>query len=344
MNRLLAILVFGPVVIAAAVEAKLPPATMAGQPPVPAATPPDADASPSAPAAPAAESAVIPQAFPKERYEASWKKNPFLLKVAVIAQVKESWATDYALTSIAKMSGTYRVSIKNKKTGESKRLTEGGAADAEFKIVTVNLLPDRKSSSVEIAKGGETATLTYDPTMTAPQGRGAVPGQPGMARPGMPVIPGQPMGNVPSPNMRTTSVGSQGQVPVPGGNYPRPQIGGNMPSYSGSASVNVTPPGSPAGAPAGGYSGNTAASRQGAVAPRTVASGSPQYMSAPNIAAPAGTIPAGGTTIQNPGSVVINPGEAAAPATTTPEGTTTSGTTTPVTRRRTLIPAPVVNP
>ena len=41
--------------------------------------------------------------------------------------------------------------------------------------MTVNLQPDRKSSSVEIAKGGETATLTYDPTMTTPQGRGPCP-------------------------------------------------------------------------------------------------------------------------------------------------------------------------
>ena len=334
MNRLLAIAVFVPLLAAAEPETA-PPIGGEQQPPQPAA------------GAPAAESAVIPQAFPRDRYEASWKKNPFLLKVAVIAQVKESWATDYALTSIAKMSGTYRVSIKNKKTGESKRLTDGGEGDAEFKIVSVNLLPDRKSSSVEIAKGGETATLTYDPTMTAPQGRGAVPGQPGMGRqsmPGMPVIPGQPMGNVPLPNMRTTSVGSQGPVPVPGGNYPRPQTGGNMPSYSAGASVNVAPPGSAAGAPGGAFSGSSAAARQGAVVPRTVAGGSPQYMSAPNIAAPPGTIATDSGTIQNPGSVVVNPAEAAAPATTTLEGTTTSGTTTPVTRRRTLIPAPVVNP
>ena len=71
------------------------------------------------------EPAVIPQAFPRDRYEASWKKNPFLLKVAVIAQVKESWATDYALTSIAKMSGIYRVSIKNKKTGREQEADRG---------------------------------------------------------------------------------------------------------------------------------------------------------------------------------------------------------------------------
>jgi hypothetical protein len=174
-----------------------------------------------------------------------------------------------------------------------------------------------------------------------------VPGQPGMggqSMPGMPVIPGQPAGNVPSPNRRTTSVGGQGPVPVPGGNYPRPQTGGTMPSYSGSASVNVAPPGSAAGAPAGAFSGTGAAARQGAVLPRTVAGGSPQYMSAPNIGAPAAAIPGGGTTIQNPGGVAVNVGDATAPATTTPEGTTTSGTTTPVTRRRTLIPAPVVNP
>ena len=316
-----------------------PPPQRPAPPPMPVPAPLAATSAVSDPAA-----AVIPQAFPRGRYEASWKKNPFLLKTAPLAQAKESWATDFALTSIAKLSGIYRVGIKNKKTGESKRLAEGSDANGEFKIVSVNLKPDRKSSSVEVEKGGEKATLTYDATMMTPQPRGGVPGQSGV-RPGMPVIPGQPAGNVPLPSVRTTATGGQGAMPATSGSFQRQQAAGNAPSYTGGGGgvYGGGMPGS-ANAPVVGSTGYQGTSRLGGVGPRTVAGGTGQNTLIPTVGGTGSGSYTGTVTSQSPGNVVINNAANQETATTTTTGTTTSsGTTTPVTRRRTLIPAPVVN-
>ncbi len=345
-------------------------------PPPPAAVPMPVKAPAAKDPAPAQEpAAVIPQPYPRSRYELSWKKNPFLLKTAPVVQTKESWATDYALTSIAKLSGVYRVSIKNKKTGESKRLSEASNAEAEFKIVKVNLQPDRKSSSVEVERGGEKATLTYDVTMTTPQGRGGVPGQPGGARPGMPVIPGQPGGNVPLPSMRTTSTtapggsvaGSYGGGAVAGagpssaGGYQRTQ-GGAMGGYSGSPPGGYYGGGGFAGGVGGGGAGSSASttpanpaagtatsSRLGALAPRTGAGGA-QNTLIPNTTVTANATNAGTTvpgitlTTDENGNVTATPGSTTTSSSTSSTPTSTTGTdVTPVTRRRSLVPAPVVN-
>lgn len=355
---------------AAPPTAPLPPASV----PVPVKVPTKPEAKDTASPPPVAEVAVIPQPYPRSRYEVSWKKNPFLLKTAPVVQTKESWATDYALTSIAKLSGIYRVSIKNKKTGESKRLSEASNAEAEFKIVKVNLQPDRKSSSVEIERGGEKATLTYDVTMTTPQTRGGVPGQPGGGRPGMPVIPGQPGGNVPLPSVRTTSTtapggnvaGSYGGASIPGagpssaGGYQRTQ-GGTMGGYSGSppggyyggggfgGGVGVGGAGSSGSTtPANTAAGTATSSRLGALAPRTGAGGA-QNSLIPNTTVTANATNAGTTvpgitlTTDENGNVTAAPGT----TTTTPTSSTPTSTTgtdvTPVTRRRSLVPAPVVN-
>lgn len=325
-------------------SAALPPA-MTNQPPKPEANPPAATAT----------AAVIPQAFPRDRYEASWKKNPFLLKTAPVVQAKESWGTDYALTSIAKISGTYRVSIKNKKTGESKRLTEGSDANGEFKIVNVNLQPDRKSSSVEVEKGGEKVSLTYDATMMAPQGRGGAPGAGPGGRPGMPTLPGQPGGSIPMPTIRTTSTGagvgqmggqSGSRQPVTAGpSYQQPQMGGGgSPGYMGNAgggymgglpgvaNNNTAAAGNVA-------AGNASGSRLGALGPRANSTGAQQNSLVPMV---------GGTRVTNTnnstGSVSVNadPGNVVTNITDSAAQNTTTGTNTQVTRRRTLIPAPVV--
>lgn len=347
-------------------SATMPQPTKQSAPtPMPKPTPVVSAASPAA-----APEVAIPQPFPRSRYETSWKKNPFLLKTAPVIQKQVSWSEDFALTSIAKMSGVHRVSIKNKKTGESKRLSDDANADAEFKIVKVNLLPDRKSSSVEIEKGGEKATLTYDLTMAAPQGRGAVPGQPGGARPGMPVIPGQPGGNIPLPNVRTSATsgqrGGQPAMASAAGSYQRTPTagGGNMPapSYTGNTMGNtggyIGGGGFAGGGAAGtantttnvgGNTGVASNSRLGALAPRSGTGGATQN----------GLVPvAGGTAMTTVSGNVTTTGTATSTADTTisvdANGTlinsadplanpdTTGTTTTPVTRRRTLIPAPVI--
>lgn len=313
-------------------EAPLPPPTVTPAPTITITAKPDE-----------APEAAIPQAFPRSRYETSWKKNPFLLKTAPVIQTKESWAADFALTSIAKLSGIYRVSIKNKKTGESKRLSEASNADAEFKIVKVNLLPDRKSSSVEIEKGGEKATLTYDVALTTPQPRGAVPGQPGGARPGMPVIPGQPSGFVP-PTIPGRTTSSSGQPGTPAGNSQRTSLaGGSASIYAGNAGGYVGGGGVGAGASASPNAtvtrgaGGVASSRLGGLVPGAV--GTSQ-----NTLTPTGVASGGVTSIPSQQASSSDPlGNTSSLGTTTPSDTTNNTATTPVTRRRSLIPAPVVS-
>lgn len=326
-----------------------PPAPSAALPPAKTDEPAKTEAAPPVVAA-TAISAVIPQAFPRDRYEASWKKNPFLLKTAPVVQTKESWGTDYALTSIAKINGTYRVSLKNKKTGESKRLTEGSDA-GDFKIVSVNLQADRKSSSVEVEKGGEKVSLTYDATMMAPQGRGGVPGGGAGGRPGMPTIPGQPGGNIPMPTIRTTATGGGtgqmgGQIAsrtptAAGGNYQQPQMGGGSPGYMGNVGGGYAGgvPGAANNASAAGNvaGGNVGGSRLGALGPRANTGGTQQNSLVPMV---------GGTRVTNTNagtvSATADSGTAVTGTTDNTVPTTTTGTNTQVTRRRTLIPAPVI--
>lgn len=327
-------------------------------PPMVPWSPPHTDASASVPPArveakkgdaPVVEQAAIPQPLPRSRYEESWKKNPFMLKVAPVMQTKETWSTDYALMSIAKSGSTYRVSIKNKKTGETKRLTQGDdGKDPEFKLLNVDLQRDRKSSSVEVEHAGEKAKLTYDEQMLAAQPRGA--GAAG-ARPGMPTIPGQPGSAVPMPNIRTsaTAGGRPGGVtgttmpPMPvasAGAQPHVTGGqgymGGSPGYMGGGGVAPGPAGSPATTAAGSPAG--ASSRLGALGPR--AAGSAQGSGLVPVVG--GTRVATNTTGTTADTAVVNPGNVVIDATTS-ASTGTPGTTSTVTRRRTLIPAPVVN-
>ncbi len=323
-----------------------PPPNPTGLPPV--KTSDDAKSSKPAAASAIADGPVIPQAFPRDRYEASWKKNPFLLKTAPVVQAKESWATDYALTSVAKMNGRYRVSIKNKKTGESKRLMQGDE-EGEFKIVSVNLKADRKSTSVEVEKGGEKAALTYDPTMSAAQPRGAVPGMPGGARPGMPTIPGMPQGTVPTPTIRTTSTGATSGGTVVGnsainrnqGVAAAPSYGGSAggPSYSGNAYGG------------GGFVGGVVGNTGGAAAAQTTAAGAPTSRLGalgPQAGATgnSGLVPMVGgtrvTTTTTGGTTTIDATATNDPGNIVP-ATTSATSTNSVTRRRTLIPAPVIS-
>jgi len=296
---------------------------------------------PTVVAPPPAEEKAIPDAFPATRYEASWNKNPFLLKTAAIAQVQESWAKDYALTSLAEIDGVFRVSIKNKVTGESKRLVQGKEGDSEFKIVTVNLQPNKKESSVQISKGTETADLRYDETQMTVQARGA-PGQPAAPRAGMPVMPGQTAAN---------PVGSRSVVSAQSG-------GGGIPGRVNSGAQT-------AGRPAGyqptpnGNPGISAPSIASGLPPLPVPPGlqgvaptARSYSGTPPVSLPIPQLPtatgAAPSLTLGTGAVPFPPSTAPSTPTTPTTNTTDPATGTnpnapsPVTRRRTLIPAPVL--
>jgi hypothetical protein len=110
--------------------------------------------------------AVIPKAFPASRYEASWSKNPFLLKTAPVTQPTVSFAQDWVLSSMYNYSGRITVRLMNRQTGEYKTIRSDDAG-GEFTLVKANIARSTKESSVEIKRGTEVATLTYDDQMLA---------------------------------------------------------------------------------------------------------------------------------------------------------------------------------
>jgi hypothetical protein len=225
--------------------AATPPATVAGeQPPV--------DQPPAAPDAEANKpvEAAIPQTYRDDRYTGTLGKNPFLLKTKTQDQPVSTFAQDWELKFLRESKGTIKAGIQNRQTQQYRNI--GPEPDAEgFKIVSAKIGRNRKDSTVEVAKGSETATLTFSDTPAgggrAPQG-GIVPGQqPGQAgvprtgQAGMPQNyrqPGAPVQSGAAGGVQRAPVNAGG-MPVPGQNVnaQQPQHA-NMPP----GNANTAPP------------------------------------------------------------------------------------------------------
>jgi hypothetical protein len=239
-----------------------------------------------APPAPVVEDTgpVIPVPFTIARYEPAWSKNPFMRKTVAIAAPQETFAKDWALSGMAEFDGKIRVTLINKQTGERKRITSEDSPEAEFKLVKANFSRKRSDASVEVQKGGETATLKYDENLSS-RPITVVNTQlvPGNAQPGQPVQPGQ--------------AGQRGQPGQPG------------------QPVQAAPPGAPRAIP-----------------------GRP-------------TTPQAGVNSGGVGAVVTAPGAAPMqttmqpmPNTPVPPGAAQPATPPSISRRRQLVPAPVIPP
>ena len=202
--------------------AATPPATVAGEQP-PADQPPAApDAAVNKPA-----EAAIPQTSRDDRYTGTLGKNPFLLKTKTQEQPISTFAQDWELKFLRESKGTIKAGIQNRQTQQYRNI--GPEPDAEgFKIVSAKIGRNRKDSTVEVAKGSETATLTFSDTPAGggrpPQG-GIVPGQqqgragvPGTGQAGMPPNYRQPGTSV----QPGTAGGVQQRAPVNAGGMPVP--------------------------------------------------------------------------------------------------------------------------
>jgi hypothetical protein len=174
---------------------------------------------------------AIPTPYPADRYAATWEKNPFMVVVVSNPGPSVSFAQDWALTGLTvRPSGEAAAYIRNKQTQEFKRITNSEDKDG-FKLLEANPNPDRKQASVKVAKGAETATLTYDESMTAPAPAAPRAPMPGQQQPGVP--PGQP-----------SSVAGRPVIPVPGGVQPQQMV-----PQPGIPAANATqPPNQPPGA------------------------------------------------------------------------------------------------
>lgn len=159
---------------------------------------------------------VIPQAFPTSRYEASWSKNPFLLKTTAVSQPTVSFAQDWVISGMYQLpSGKKVVNLMNRQTGERTRVTSDGDEAGEFRLVEATIAPRTSESSAKVAKGSEEATLKYDDQLLsralstpapapAPQAMGG--------RPGVQVTPQQAQANA-----RAAVAAASASRGVPGG-------------------------------------------------------------------------------------------------------------------------------
>ncbi len=197
---------------------------------------------------------VIPQAYPQERYQETWAKNPFLLKVTATAQPIVSFANDWALAGMFNNQGKIRVTIQNKQTGETQRITNEDGKEGEFRLIKANFHRDRTKASVEVGRGSETAELKYDDTMLskpltmAQGGAGRPPGQGGPPQvAGMPGQPSMPPGQNNAAqlmqNRMRQGVGMPGQKPMPGNaqNTFNGGVASNVPGGAGVPQTNVPP-------------------------------------------------------------------------------------------------------
>ncbi len=164
---------------------------------------------------------AVPQAYPEDRYLTLWDKNPFLREVVPTVQKKEDFSKDWSLAGMSASGGVYTVSISNKQTGKFTRIKEGETG-GEFRIISVNYHKDRTKSSVKVARGSETADLTFD--SESAQSRpltvqntqapvGGVPGQGGQ-NPNDPANPNLPPGaqaSLRGPNGQPLPPGAPGQ-------------------------------------------------------------------------------------------------------------------------------------
>lgn len=162
-----------------------------------------AEAQPGKPLSPPPEEdeAAIPAAYDLARYQASWEKNPFLLKTAPISQPTANWGQDWTLAGMFSYNGKIRISIRNKQTNEMKRVSNEVKEGDEFRLVRANFSKSRRDASAVIAKAGQEAELKYDENAapvtinnTVRPGGGAGAGN----VPGVPPVPGGVPINKPS--------------------------------------------------------------------------------------------------------------------------------------------------
>lgn len=250
--------------------------------PLPEAVEPPPAGSEDAPAAEASgdvgseedADAVVPQAYPEDRYVAMWEKNPFVLETAPVIQKVENFSKDWTLAGISASGGVYTVRIFNKQTGAYQRLREGQAG-GEFRLDSVNYHKDRNQSSVKISRGTETAELKYDDSLAsrpvtvnntmatgagdpnqAGQGAGANPNLPPGAQAsliqrgpnGQPLNPGQPGAAGLRPGMPGYVPGRAGSNPAAAGGID-PATGAPLPAGAPVYNPAGTPVVNPAGAP-----------------------------------------------------------------------------------------------
>ena len=168
-----------------------------------------------------------PKAHPISRYEAGWQKNPFTLKTAPIAVLKESFAKDIALAGWRQAGDDSIVILVNTKTREYSRLKNNEPGPDGTKVKTAHLADRRSDTYVELERSNEApAVVRYDESFLHQMGAQAAAAKP------------NPQVAMRAPNITGQSLPPGMNVNAASGMQPQP---GTAP--------NITPPGVPAGRP-----------------------------------------------------------------------------------------------
>lgn len=103
-----------------------------------------------------------PNAYPIERYESGWQKNPFVLKTAPVTTEKVSFARDWILAGCFGEADNPMVVLANTKTRERLRLKKGEPASNGMRLHSVTSSASRKDTVAEVSMGDATAILRFD--------------------------------------------------------------------------------------------------------------------------------------------------------------------------------------
>lgn len=137
-------------------------------------------------AAPFAE----PKPHPISRYEAGWEKNPFTLKTAPPAIIKESFAKDLALAGLLRAGDDVIVRLVNTKTRDITRLKNNEPGPGGIRVKSAHFEGRQGDMFVELERDKETPVVVrFDEAFIRQMGAQVGAGKPGVNPP----LPGRPL-------------------------------------------------------------------------------------------------------------------------------------------------------
>ncbi len=144
-----------------------------------------------APEAAQPETFEVPKAYPLDRYEAGWNKNPFTLKTAPTVVDQDSFAKDLAIGSYFGDAKDPTVVVVNTKTGKRTSLRKSQPEGKDgMQLKELKIGSSRKDAVAEVTMGGQTAEVKFDNDYLK-QVAGADAARGGQQVPGAGGVPGQ---------------------------------------------------------------------------------------------------------------------------------------------------------
>jgi hypothetical protein len=110
----------------------------------------------------AQEAFAPPSAYPIDRYEKGWRKNPFTIRTAPVVVEQVSFARDLAIAGCFGTEDDPSVVVVNTRTHERTRIKKGERASNGMILNSVTFTSSRKETMAEVTLDGATAVLRFD--------------------------------------------------------------------------------------------------------------------------------------------------------------------------------------